>query len=60
MQENQPDKKDCQTAHPMYDTLICENSEGHEGSHKAFYQGESLRWGIPSQQEMYNAKRTKK
>lgn len=52
-------KQNCCGVHPMYDTVICENESGHIGLHKGYYQGEFLRWGIPSHDEMYNAKRTK-
>ena len=51
--------KTCCIVHTMYDTVVCELDEGHVGLHKSIYQGETLRWGIPSQEEMYNVKRTK-
>lgn len=53
------EKKKCCIVHTMYDTVVCDLDEGHVGLHKSIYQGETLRWGIPSQEEMYNVKRTK-
>lgn len=57
--ENKQVKKYCCHQHPMYDTLLCENPESHEGLHRAFYQGEMLRWGIPTYKEMYDVKKEK-
>ena len=45
--------------HPMYENLQCENPESHEGLHRALYQGEWLRWGVPSEAEKYDVRRTK-
>jgi hypothetical protein len=59
MTDNTEQNKNCCVVHPMYDTLLCENPEGHDGLHKAEYQGEWLRWGIPSQKERYDVVRTK-
>ena len=51
--------KSCRVMHPMYENLQCENPESHEGLHRALYQGEWLRWGVPSQKERYDVVRTK-
>jgi hypothetical protein len=51
--------KTCCTVHPMYDTLLCAKAEGHEGLHSGYFQFETLRWGIPTHQQLYDVVRTK-
>lgn len=57
--DKKPEVKSCCLVHPMYEGLLCENAEGHDGLHRAQYQGEWLRWGVPSQKERYDVVRTK-
>lgn len=57
MKEEQ--NKNCCVIHPMYDTLMCEKLVGHEGTHEGYREGFMLRWGVPSEAEKYDARRTK-
>lgn len=43
----------------MYNESTCQNVENHDGLHFTYYQGEKLRWGVPSQKELYDVIRTK-
>lgn len=56
---NKEKESSCISEHCMYQKLYCELQEGHEGLHRAIYQGELLRWGVPSEKEKYDAVRTK-
>ena len=53
------EKEKCCRPHPFYDTLNCELLKGHEGLHRASFHYETLKWGIPTYEEMYDTKRTK-
>lgn len=53
------EKDKCCRQHPFYDTLFCEKPKGHEGLHSALMNYETLKWGIPTYEEMYDCKRTK-
>lgn len=53
------EKEKCCRQHPMYDTLVCELSKGHEGLHRTSFHYETLKWGVPTYEEMYDTKRTK-
>lgn len=57
--ENQTNPKLCGKVHTMYENVTCKKCENHEGLHSAFYEGENLRWGVPSNEEMYNVVRKK-
>lgn len=60
MTDDKPEqKKNCCAIHSMYDTLSCEKVEGHEGLHEGWHEGFILRWGIPSEAEKYDVRRTK-
>lgn len=60
MSEDKPEqKKNCCAIHTMYDTLLCEKQEGHEGLHEGYREGFQLRWGVPSEAEKYDVRRTK-
>lgn len=54
-----PEKEFCDRPHPMYDTLTCNLLKGHEGLHKTSFHYETLKWGVPTYEEMYDVKRTK-
>jgi len=54
-----PEKKLCCNRHPMYDTLTCHLEYGHEGLHRTSFHYETLKWGIPTYEEMYDVKKTK-
>lgn len=53
------DIKKCCQPHPMYSTLLCDKPHGHEGLHKTIYNYDTLYWGFPTYEEMYDIKRTK-
>jgi hypothetical protein len=53
------EKEKCSHIHPMYDTLTCQLPKGHEGLHKSLFHYETLKWGVPTYEEMYDSKRTK-
>ena len=53
------EKNKCSHHHPFYDTLLCEKPKGHEGLHSALMNYETLKWGIPTYEEMYDVKKIK-
>lgn len=53
------EKEKCQHNHPFYDTLVCEKQKYHEGLHSALMNYETLKWGIPTYEEMYDVKKVK-
>lgn len=53
------EKEKCCRPHPMYDNLTCHLEKGHDGLHRTSFHYETLKWGIPTYEEMYDTKKIK-
>lgn len=59
MDQQIKEKKLCCRPHPMYDTLLCDREYGHDGLHRTSFHYETLKWGVPTYEEMYDTKKIK-